>query len=202
MLASNAVEISGYTRSQAALDKPDLQMGFIVGLKTTAQLIPRRHGVVALVALLSPRSRGVLRLQSPDPTHAPVLSYDMLSHQEDVAALIRGVRQMRHILAAPALQRYLGAEIAPGTQVQTDTDLEAALRTACATTYHPVGTCKMGPRTDAMAVVDPRLRVHELAGLRVVDASIMPHITAGHTSAPTMMIAERAAQFILDRSVV
>ena len=197
MLSSNAVETAGYVRSLPDLDKPDLQMGFIVGLKDSANVIPRQHGCVALISLMRPKSRGTLRLTSSDPNNRPILSYDMLSHHEDLAALVRGIREMRRILSAPALKGYLGAEITPGVHAQTDSEVEAAVRARAATTYHPVGTCKMGPSTDSLAVVDSQLRVHGIENMRVADASIMPTIIAGNTSAPTMMIGERAAAFIL-----
>jgi choline dehydrogenase len=118
----------------------------------------------------------------------------------DLQRLIYGLKEARRIIAMPALAHYSGKELSPGPAIRTDADLEAFIRANVATTYHPVGTCKMGLARDAMAVVDSRLRVHGLTGLRVADASIMPNIIGGNTSAPSMMIGERAADFILEDS--
>jgi choline dehydrogenase-like flavoprotein len=125
---------------------------------------------------------------------------DFLRDRADVEALISGLKQARHIISQPALTRYSGAELSPGPAVKSDADLETFIRANVATTYHPVGTCKMGPQRDPMAVVDSRLRVHGITGLRVADASIMPNIIGGNTSAPAMMIGERAAAFITQDS--
>jgi len=107
------------------------------------------------------------------------------------------LREARRILGMPALARYGGAELSPGAALDSDAELEAFVRSHVATTYHPVGTCKMGPASDTLAVVDAQLRVHGLQGLRVADASVMPNIIGGNTSAPSMMIGERAADFML-----
>jgi choline dehydrogenase-like flavoprotein len=121
-----------------------------------------------------------------------------LRDRSDVEALMAGLKEARRILSMPALARYSGAEVSPGPAVKSDAELEAFIRANVATTYHPVGTCKMGPPRDWMAVVDARLRVHGLIGLRVADASIMPDIIGGNTSAPSMMIGERAAEFVIE----
>ena len=115
-------------------------------------------------------------------------------------SIVRGLREARRIFAASALARYAQGELEPGREVQSDAQLEAAIRAKVSTAYHPVGTCKMGPASDAMAVVDAQLRVHGIAGLRVADASIMPNIIGGNTSGPATMIGERAADFILGRA--
>jgi choline dehydrogenase-like flavoprotein len=109
------------------------------------------------------------------------------------------VKEARRILGMPAMARYTSAELAPGADVATDAQLEAYVRQYTNTTYHPVGTCKMGPASDPMSVVDAQLRVHGIDGLRVADASIIPDIIGGNTAAPSMMIGERAAAFILER---
>jgi choline dehydrogenase-like flavoprotein len=129
-----------------------------------------------------------------------VINPHFLEDRADVDALIAGLKSARHILSMPAMARYSGAELSPGPGVKSDAELEAFIRANLATTYHPVGTCKMGPRQDPMAVVDSRLRVHGISGLRVADASIMPNIIGGNTSAPSMMIGERAAEFIVQDS--
>ena len=196
MLSSNAAEAGGFFRSLPGLDRPDVQMTFLVGLKGNARVIPRDHGFMVLVQLLRPAGRGHLELASADAAAKPVMHPNFLEDPADMATLVRGVREARRIFAGAALAPYSGGEIAPGPQVQTDAQLEAALREQVNTAYHPVGTCKMGPATDPLAVVDARLRVHGIEGLRVADASVMPNIVGGNTSAPATMIGERAAAFI------
>jgi len=200
MLASNAAEAGGFLHSRAGLARPDLQMTFMVGLKDNPRTLPRRHGFVLHVAVLRPATRGRLELSSADPAARPVMYPHFLGDRADVEALISGLKQARHIISKPALARYSGTELSPGPAVKSDADLEAFIRANVATTYHPVGTCKMGPQRDPMAVVDSRLRVHGITCLRVADASIMPNITGGNTSAPAMMIGERAAEFVIEDS--
>jgi choline dehydrogenase len=142
-------------------------------------------------------------LRSPDPKDTPMLQMNYLQSQADVQKLVEGIKLIRQLFQTRAFDEFRGQEIAPGANVQSDEALEAYIRDTCSTVWHPVGTCKMG--TDSMAVVDPELRVHGVAGLRVVDASIMPTITTGNTNAPTIMIGEKAADFIKasrDRPVV
>jgi choline dehydrogenase len=197
MLASNAAEAGGFLHSRAGLTRPDLQMTFMVGLKDNPRTLPRRHGFVLHVAVLRPKTRGRLELASADPTARPVMYPHFLEDRADIEALILGLKEARHIISMPAMARYSGAELSPGPGVKSDADLEAFIRANVATTYHPVGTCKMAPKGDPMAVVDSRLCVHGITGLRVADASIMPNIIGGNTSAPSMMIGDRAAEFII-----
>ena len=135
---------------------------------------------------------------SADPAMRPVMRPQFLEDRADVDTLIRGLREARRILSMPALARYAGDEVLPGATVESDDQIEAYIRANVGTTYHPVGTCKMGPAGDEMAVVDGELLVHGIDGLRVADASIMPSIIGGNTAAPAMMmmIGERAAAFI------
>ncbi len=121
-----------------------------------------------------------------------------LEDQRDVATLLHGLREARRIMGMPAMAHYLGQELAPGAATASDEQLVAYIRNHTATTYHPVGTCRMGPASDAQAVVDARLRVHGVEGLRVADASIMPDIIGGNTAAPSMMIGERCAALVLE----
>jgi choline dehydrogenase len=197
MLASNAAEAGGFLCSRPDLSRPDLQMTFMVGLKDNPRTLPRRHGFVLHVAVLRPSTRGRLELSSADPAARPQMHPHFLESRTDVDALIAGLKEARRIISMPAFARYSGTELSPGPAVASDADLEAFIRANVATTYHPVGTCKMGPRHDPMAVVDSRLRVHGITGLRIADASIMPNIIGGNTSAPSMVIGERAAEFIL-----
>lgn len=198
MLASNAAEGGGFFRTRPELDRPDVQVTLLAGLKGTARAIPREHGIMLLVSLLRPTSRGWLSLSSSRPTDKPVLHPAFLEAKEEIKTLIAGVRETRRILSLAPISEHLGLERTPGKDNQSDEELERAIRATLSTVYHPVGTCKMGPASDAVAVVDAGLRVHGVARLRVADASIMPNIIGGNTSAPTMMIGERVAAFILD----
>ena len=199
MLASNAAEGGGFFRTRPGLDRPDVQVTLLAGLKGTARAIPREHGIMLLVSLLRPTSRGWMSLASADPATRPVLHPAFLEAAEEVQTLIDGVRETRRILAGDPIREMLGTERTPGSQVQSDEDLERAIRATLSTVYHPVGTCKMGPASDPQAVVDQKLKVHGVEGLRVADASIMPNIIGGNTSAPTMMIGERVSAFILGK---
>jgi choline dehydrogenase-like flavoprotein len=197
MLASNAAEGGGFFRTSPELDRPDVQVTLLAGLKGTARAIPREHGIMLLISLLRPKSRGWLSLNSSAPTAQPVLHPAFLEDREEVRTLIAGVRETRRILALDPIRSKLGTERTPGDRVQSDEELERAIRATLSTVYHPVGTCKMGPASDTEAVVDATLKVHGVDRLRVADASIMPNIVGGNTSAPTMMIGERVSAFIL-----
>ena len=144
---------------------------------------------------IRPKSRGEVRLKSADPAAPPLFKGNYLSDPEDVAQLVRATRFARRILKAPSLARVLIGEHLPGEHVpDEDAPLAEFVRQYAKTVFHPVGTCRMG--SDAEAVVDPKLRFKGIDGLRVADASVMPTLTSGNTNAPTIMIAERAADFI------
>jgi len=195
---TNTVESGGFVRSGPDVDRPDLEL--IVGPELMNQrdrLIPRGHGFSVHVSLLRPRSRGRVSLASPDPAAPPRIQGNFLSHPDDLERLKRGVHICRRLINAPAMSAYRGDEVLPGPAVNSDQDIEQFIRESLGTTFHPVGTCRMG--RDALAVVDPELRVHGIDGLRVVDASVMPTVITGPTNAPVIMIAERAAQMIIDR---
>jgi choline dehydrogenase len=147
------------------------------------------------VCNLRPTSRGHVRIKSADPFAAPEIRLNYLSTPEDQRVAASSMRFTRRIMASKALSKYAPEEWRPGPAVSDDAGLVKAAGDLGTTIFHPVSTCKMGP--DPLAVVDDRLRVHGIAGLRVIDASIMPRITSGNTNAPTYMIAERGAEFIL-----
>jgi choline dehydrogenase len=151
----------------------------------------------ASVCNLRPTSRGSIHAQSPRASDAPVIAPRYLATPEDRQVAADSLRLARRIAAAPALRRYQPVEWLPGAQLQTDAELAEAAGRIGTTIFHPVGTCAMGTDPHGGAVVDARLRVHGLSGLRVVDASVMPVITSGNTNSPTVMIAERAAEWIL-----
>jgi choline dehydrogenase len=150
----------------------------------------------ASVCNLNPASRGTVRIRTPNATDAPSIAPHYLSTDEDRRIAAESLRLTRHIAAQPALAKYKPREYKPGVQFQSDEELARLAGDIGTTIFHPVGTAKMGPASDPSAVVDARLRVHGVAGLRVADASIMPTITSGNTNSPTLMIAERAAQWI------
>ncbi|HEY5412407.1 MAG TPA: choline dehydrogenase [Caulobacteraceae bacterium] len=194
---TNTVEAGGFVRSAPGVERPDLQL--ILGpqyMNQRDRKIPLGHGFSIHISLLRPGSRGRLSLASADPAAAPRIQGNFLSHPDDLETLKRGVRISRKLVDAPAMARYIGDEVLPGPATDSDEDLEAFIRDTLGTTFHPVGTCRMG--RDPLAVVDPQLKVHGIEGLRVIDASVMPNVISGNTNAPVIMIAERAAQMIID----
>ncbi|MEJ2087444.1 MAG: GMC oxidoreductase, partial [Gammaproteobacteria bacterium] len=155
----------------------------------------RFDAITPSVCNLRPTSRGHVRIHSPDPNVYPAITMNYLSTEYDRRVALDGLRFTRRIMAARALERFSPKEFKPGVEAQSDEQLLKAARDLGTTIFHPVGTCRMG--SDSAAVVDDRLRVHGLLGLRVIDASIMPRITSGNTNAPTVMIAEQGAAFVL-----
>ena len=153
------------------------------------------NAITPSVCNLSPSSRGHVRIKSNDPQDSPAISPNYLSSPDDEAVAVNGLKFTRRIMAADALKKFNPIELKPGSEIQSYEQLLDAARNLGTTIFHPVGTCKMGG--DEMAVVNDRLQVHGVDKLRVIDASIMPRITSGNTNAPTVMIAEKGAQFIL-----
>jgi choline dehydrogenase-like flavoprotein len=200
LLTSNFGEGGAFIRSTPAEPLPDLQLHFVVGkLADHGRQVALGHGYSCHVCVLRPKSRGSVTLASPNPLAAPLIDPAFLSDADDTARLVRGFKLMRQILAQPALAQHDGREVAASAAAQTDAQIEAYVRQHADTIYHPVGSCRMGPAVQAAdggSVVDAELRVHGLQGLRVVDASVMPHIVGGNTNAPTIMIAEKAADLI------
>ncbi len=156
----------------------------------------RFNAITPSVANLQPTSRGHVRIRDADPLRAPAITLNYLSTDEDLRVAVAGLRFTRRIMAAKALARFEPEEWKPGPAVESDEALADAARDLGTTIFHPVGTCKMG--SDPLAVVDDRLAVHGVKGLRVIDASVMPRITSGNTNAPTVMIAEKGAEFVLE----
>ena len=154
------------------------------------------NAITPSVCNLQPASRGHVRIKNADPLQAPAITLNYLSAKEDLEVAVAGLRFTRRIMAANALAKFEPEEWKPGSDIESDADLERAARDLGTTIFHPVGTCKMGH--DQLAVVDDRLAVHGLKGLRVIDASIMPRISSGNTNAPTVMIAEKGAEYILE----
>jgi choline dehydrogenase len=195
-LTSNIVEAGGFVRTDPDLPAPDIQFVFMPAIKDFSRWLSRTHGFGLGAVLLQPKSRGHVALASSDPAARPKLHPRFLEHEDDLARMVKGVRIARQILGAPAFARFRGAELRPGPDAVSAAQIEDYLRRNLATSFHPAGTCKMGPKSDPQAVVDARLRVHGIERLRVIDASIMPSVTSGNTNAPTMMIAEQGARFV------
>ena len=185
-----------FFKTSPRLATPDIQIHFIPF--STDKMGEKLHsfpGFSASVCQLRPESRGSLRIRSADPTVPPEIRINYLATETDRTANIDAIRILRKILAAPALKPYVVNEVEPGAQVESDDELLAFCRQRGSTVYHPTSTCRMG--VDPLAVVDPRLRVRRIEGLRVVDASIMPDLMSGNTNAPVIMIAEKASDMIL-----
>ncbi|MGN6215544.1 MAG: GMC family oxidoreductase [Solirubrobacterales bacterium] len=194
-LSSSVAEAFAFVRSRPGLPASDLQFHF-----APAYFVDNGfeeydgHAISMGPVLVKPRARGWVRLRSADPAAKPRILTNSLSEEEDVAALVAGVRLSREIAAAGPFAEVLGRELFPGGEVDTDEALAADVRRRAELLYHPVGTCRMGTGSDA--VVSPELRVHGLERLRIADASVMPVIPNGNTNAPTIMIAEKAADLI------
>ena len=195
MAATPFAEGAGFLKTSADLDRPDIQLHFAIAMVDDhARKLHYGYGYSCHVCKLRPESRGTVGLHSADPFAAPAIDPNFLSDDRDLETLIKGARMMRQIMDAPALAKFRHSEMFGTETAKTDADWERHIRDRADTIYHPVGTCKMG--VDDMAVVDPELRVRGVQGLRVVDASIMPTLVSGNTNAPTIMIAEKAADMI------
>ena len=189
---SPIAESGGFLRTRPGLSAPDIQLHFLPALVVDhGRTKMRKNGYSLHMCALRPESTGTIRLKSMDPSEHPLIDANYLAARQDLDTLIAGVKMSRDIFAQHGLDPYRAAELQPGAEVRSDAELEQWIRARCETIYHPVGTCKMGPDNDAMAVVDSQLRVRGLDGLRVVDASVMPTVPGGNTNAPTIMIAER-----------
>ncbi|BAY09955.1 GMC family oxidoreductase [Calothrix sp. NIES-2098] len=173
---------------------PDLQFLFAPVVLAPPGYVHSGLGFVGFVCLTHPQNIGSVSLRSPDPKDTPMIQMNLLQSEADVQKLVVGIKLLRNLFGTSAFDEFRGEEITPGADKQSDAALEAYVRETCSTVWHPIGTCKMG--TDPMAVVDPKLRVYGVEGLRVVDASIMPTLTTGNTNAPTIMIGEKAADLI------
>lgn len=195
MVATPFAEGGAFLKTDPAADRPDIQLHFVISIVDDhARKLHLGHGFSCHVCLLRPQSTGRVLLQDGDPLSAPGIDPRFLSDPRDLPILVKGAKMTRDILMAPALARFRDKELFGVHDDMTDAQWEDHIRARADTVYHPVGTCKMG--TDDDAVVDPRLRVRGLEGLRVVDSSVMPRVIGGNTNAPTIMIAEKAADMI------
>ncbi len=189
-------QLGAFAKSDESQPAADLEWHVQpLSLDRFGEPLHRFNAITPSVCNLRPTSRGWVRIKNADPRAYPAIAPRYLSTDEDRRAAVAGMRYTRRIMAAPALQRFEPDEWKPGETLQSDDDLLHAAGDVATTIFHPVGTCRMGP--DDMAVVNDRLAVHGVSGLRVIDASIMPRITSGNTNAPTVMIAEKGAEFVL-----
>jgi len=198
MLGMVAAPIRAFVRSREGLDAPDVLLGWVPMLTEpgpTGPRIARQSGVTCYAHPMRPESKGHIHIASADPRQPPAINFNFLSSPIDADVTVRAVRIARSIMTASAMVPMRVSEIAPGAARTSDDEILDWVKQAAETTYHPVGTCRMG--TDAMAVVDAQLRVQGVAGLRVADASIMPTLTSGNTNAPSIMIGEKAADMVL-----
>ena len=189
-----------YHKSQPGLERPDLE-NIVMPTALDARvwfpgiISPKPEMLTNLNVVLRPVSTGQVTLRSADPAAAPAIQLNILQAREDVNLLRYNIRWFRDLVRTAPLAPFVGEEVFPGRDIETDADLDAYIRSTVVTAQHPVGTCRMG--TDpSMAVVDPTLKVHGIDNLRVADASVMPTLIGGHTNAPAIMIGERAARFI------
>jgi choline dehydrogenase len=200
LLTSAAAQVCCFVKSDPSMVSPDLQIQFrpfSIVVTEDGKIVPEKIPVVtASCSQIRPKSRGHIRLNSANPYDDPDILMNYLTHEDDCKALIAGIRWMRKIYAAQPLAQHVVKETMPGMQVQTDEQLLDYLRKFGQSMYHPVGSCRMG--NDQTAVVDSRLRVRGIEGLRVIDASIMPSICSGNTNAPAIMIAEKGADMVLE----
>ncbi len=196
MLSSNVAEAVAMVHTEPGLPGPDIELLFAaVPFLDHGFTTPTGHGFTIATILLQPRSTGTITLTSADPTVAPDIDPAYLTDDADMQTILAGLKIARNIMQSPSLAPHVGAPMRPDHEPVDDADMETFVRQYSETLYHPVGTCRMGD--DASSVVDGQLRVRGVAGLRVVDASVMPRIIRGHTNAPTIMIAEKASDLLL-----
>ena len=197
MFTSTVAEAGGFIRSRNDITVPDIQLHFAPGMVVDhGREIVWGTGLSCHTCLLRPKSRGEVTLQSADPTDDPKIDPKFLSHPDDMRDMIAGYKKMMKVMNKEPLSKYTSGHVQRPVDLDNDEDIEQAIREDADTVYHPVGTCKMG--SDEMSVVNERLKVHKVSGLRVIDASIMPTLVGGNTNAPTIMIGEKASDMILE----
>ncbi len=199
--ASNHFESGGFIRSRAGISYPDIQFHFLpLAVSYNGSKMASEHGFQAHVGPMRSKSRGSVKITSAAPQQAPEIRFNYLSHEEDWAEMRACVRLTRELFETQAFKPFHAAELQPGKGVTSDADIDAFVRQHVESAYHPSGTCKMGDVHDPMAVVDPQTRVIGVENLHVVDSSILPLITNGNLNAPTIMLAEKAADHILGKT--
>ncbi len=198
--ATNHFESCGFIRSKAGEDYPDIQYHFLPGaIRYDGTLAVKGHGFQVHTGPMRAKSRGHVRLKSADPAKPPSIQFNYMTHPDDWTDFRLAIRLTREIFHQAAMQPYLGKEIQPGEDAQSDDQLDDFVREHAESAYHPCGTCKMGSADDRMAVVDSQCRVIGVEGLRVADSSIFPRVTNGNLNAPSIMTGEKAADMILGK---
>ncbi len=199
--ASNQFETGGFIRSRAGIRYPDIQYHFLpLAVSYDGSAMAHEHGFQAHVGPMRSKSRGWVRLASREPLEAPKISFGYMSHEDDWVEMRACVRLTREIFAQRAFDPYRGRELQPGANVASDAEIDDFIRGHVESAYHPSCTCKMGATDDPLAVTDSQARVIGIEALRVVDSSIMPSVTTGNLNAPTIMLAEKAADHIMGKS--
>src|SRR5229473_6471311 len=198
---------TGFVKSRPDVALPDIQFLFRAAPAGAGPYLPPfkrafADGFALRAVMLRPESRGEITLASADPKTPPRIHQNFLATEGDRRTIRDGLKLVRRIVGAAPLSAFVARELAPGADIESDDDLDAYIRATAATAHHPLGTCKMGPPSDRMAVVDAELRVYGVAGLRVVDASVMPDLVGGNINAPVIMIAEKAADLISGRELL
>ncbi|MEC9153545.1 MAG: GMC family oxidoreductase N-terminal domain-containing protein [Pseudomonadota bacterium] len=196
MLGSVAAPLRAFVRSREGLEAPDLLLGWVPMLTLPGPKISKQSGMTCYAHPMRPESTGNIHIKAADPRQAPAINFNFLTAPVDAELTIKAVRIARSIMTAPAMAPLQVEELSPGSELQKDDEILDWIKAAAETTYHPVGTCKMGQ--DDRAVVDERLRVKGTMGLRIADASIMPTLISGNTNAPSIMIGEKAAEMVLE----
>ncbi len=201
--ATNHFESCGFIRSNAGIDYPDIQYHFLpAAMRYDGKVAFAGHGFQVHVGPMRTKSRGSVRITSPEPKAHPKVLFNYMSHADDWKEFRACIRLTRELFQQDAMKPFAGEEIQPGSAAQSDAEIDAFIREHSESAYHPCGTCKMGSPKDTMAVVDPECRVIGMQNLRVVDSSIMPQITNGNLNAPTIMIGEKAADHILGKPML
>jgi choline dehydrogenase len=200
--ASNQFEACAFIRTREGIEYPDIEYHFLpIAVRYDGKAAAGGHGFQVHVGPMRSKSRGEVTLRSADPAEAPRILFNYMSHPDDWDEFRRCIRLTREIFGQPAMQPFVKAEIQPGTDLQSDADLDAFLKEHVESAYHPCGTCRMGRADDPMAVVDPECRVIGVEGLRVADSSIFPQVTNGNLNGPSIMTGEKAADHILGRKL-
>jgi choline dehydrogenase len=198
--ASNQFEACGFIRSAAGVAYPDIQFHFLpLAVRYDGSAAVRGHGFQVHVGPMRSKSRGAVRLRSPDPVAAPAIRFDYMSHPDDWVEFRAALRLTREIMGQPAMAGFVARELAPGPAAVSDAALDDFLRAHAESAYHPCGTARMGRADDPGAVVDPEGRVIGVEGLRVADSSVFPRIPNGNLNAPSIMVGEKMADHILGR---
>jgi choline dehydrogenase len=197
-VASNASEVMAFVRTSEAGAQPDLQI-YCMPVMTPTPLLspPNAHGITLMANLITPRSRGSLRLRSADPLAKPIIEPNYLSDPHDLRTLVAGMRYARAIIETAPMSRLVKEVLGPEPSIKSDAELGAYCKAVTSTNYHPVGSCRMGLDSDPSAVLTPKLKVRGVEGLRVFDASMMPNIISANTNAPVMAVADRAVDLMM-----